>query len=302
MAYEIVELTRELSVEGIYTVHYYDYRNDFYFPGETHDFWEFQCVDKGEAVVTTDNGIHHLSRRQVIFHKPNEFHDMKANEKNAPNIIVVSFVCHSECMRFFENKVIEFSDSERNILGLLIAEARRCFSSPLDNPYLEKMQKRPDIPFGSQQLLILYLEQLLIHIIRRYTFTGYSVSSGLYDSSHTESSLCRRIIHYMEDHIHQCLTIEKISHDNLIGRSQLQKLFREQYQCGAIEFFSRMKIDFARQLIRDNDMNFTQISDFLGYSSIHYFSRQFKKITGMTPTEYATSIKALSERTHMDSR
>ena len=139
MAYEIVELTRELSVEGIYTVHYYDYRNDFYFPGETHDFWEFQCVDKGEAVVTTDNGSHHLSRRQVIFHKPNEFHDMKANEKNAPNIIVVSFICHSECMRFFENKIIEFSDSERNILGLLIAEARRCFSSPLS---LQKLPRQ----------------------------------------------------------------------------------------------------------------------------------------------------------------
>ena len=42
-------------------------------------------------------------------------------------------------------------------------------------------------------------------------------------------------------------------------------------------------------------MNFTQISDFLGYSSIHYFSRQFKKLSGMTPTEYATSIKAISE-------
>ena len=50
------------------------------------------------------------------------------------------------------------------------------------------------------------------------------------------------------------------------------------------------------QLIRENDMNFTQISDFLGYSSIHYFSSQFKKLSGMTPTEYATSIKALSER------
>lgn len=63
-----------------------------------------------------------------------------------------------------------------------------------------------------------------------------------------------------------------------------------------IEFFTRMKIDFAKQLIRENDMNFTQISDFLGYSSIHYFSRQFKKLSGMTPTEYATSIKAISER------
>ena len=94
----------------------------------------------------------------------------------------------------------------------------------------------------------------------------------------------------------QSLTIEDISKNNMIGRSQLQKLFREEYQCGVIEFFSRMKIDFAKQLIRENDMNFTQISDFLGYSSIHYFSRQFKKLSGMTPTEYATSIKALSER------
>ena len=57
-----------------------------------------------------------------------------------------------------------------------------------------------------------------------------------------------------------------------------------------------MKINFARQLIRENDMNFTQISEFLGYSSIHYFSRQFKKLCGMTPTEYALSIKAISER------
>jgi len=63
-----------------------------------------------------------------------------------------------------------------------------------------------------------------------------------------------------------------------------------------IDFFSHMKINFARRLIRENDMNFTQISEFLGYSSIHYFSRQFKKLCGMTPTEYALSIKAISER------
>ena len=113
----------------------------------------------------------------------------------------------------------------------------------------------------------------------------------------TSSETCRNIIHYLGE---QCAAVsrrfEDISKDNMIGRSQLQKLFREEYQCGVIEFFSRMKIDFAKQLIRENDMNFTQISDFLGYSSIHYFSRQFKKLSGMTPTEYATSIKALSER------
>ena len=63
------------------------------------------------------------------------------------------------------------------------------------------------------------------------------------------------------------------------------------------EFFSMMKIDTAKQMIRDNQLNFTQIADRLGYNSIHYFSRQFKQITTMTPSEYATSIRLLSEKT-----
>ena len=159
----------------------------------------------------------------------------------------------------------------------------------------KKWKKKDDIPFGAQKLLTLYLEELLIHVIRRYTMAHYSASAGIYDSCQSTSETCRNIIHYLEQHIRESMTINEISKSNMIGRSQLQKLFRDQYQCGVIEFFSRMKIDFAKQLIRENDMNFTQISDFLGYSSIHYFSRQFKKLSGMTPTEYATSIKAISE-------
>ena len=50
-------------------------------------------------------------------------------------------------------------------------------------------------------------------------------------------------------------------------------------------------------MIREDQYNFTQIADAIGFSSVHYFSRQFKKITGMTPSEYASSIKALSDHT-----
>ena len=41
---------------------------------------------------------------------------------------------------------------------------------------------------------------------------------------------------------------------------------------------------------------FTEIARMLGYTSIHYFSRHFKKVTKMTPSEYATSVKMLSRR------
>ena len=93
MAYQSVSLDQELFIKSIYTIHYYEYQNDFHFDGERHDFWEFQCVDTGAAEVVTDNGCHTLSRGQVIFHRPNEFHTLKATGKTAPSIIVISFSC-----------------------------------------------------------------------------------------------------------------------------------------------------------------------------------------------------------------
>ena len=296
MSFAAIHLDSDIHVEEIYTVHYFEYRNDFHFPGERHDFWEFQCVDKGMAQVCTDDGPHILNRGQAIFHKPNEFHDLMAVGNTAPNIVVVSFTCHSPCMKFFENRIVNITDTERNLLGMLISEARRCISSPLDDPYLNIMEKRENSLFGSQQLLRLYLEQILIYLIRRNMMPQLSMPIGKFVDLKTNSAPYNKILFYLEEHIRESLTIEDICHDNLIGRSQLQKLFREQSHCGVIELFSQMKIEFAKQLIRENEMNFTQISEFLGYSSIHYFSRQFKKIAGMTPSEYASSIMALSEK------
>lgn len=296
MAYQSFEFEEDLHISKIYTIHYFEYRSDFHFAGERHNFWEFQCVDKGEAEVRTDNDTHILERGQMIFHKPNEFHTLTATGRCAPNIVVVSFETDSPCMKFFEERIIRISDTDRTLIGMIIAEARRCISSPLDDPYLEKMEKRPDSLFGSQQLIRLYLEQLLINIIRRHTIPQFSLPLGNHLNFQQTSATYNKIIFYLEEHIRESVSIEDICHNNLIGRSQLQKMFREQHQCGVIEFFSRMKIEFAKQLIREDRLNFTQISDYLGYSSIHYFSRQFKKISGMNPSEYASSIKALSER------
>ena len=62
-----------------------------------------------------------------------------------------------------------------------------------------------------------------------------------------------------------------------------------------MEFFSSLKIERAKQLIREDSRNITEIAEALSYSSVYYFSRAFKKSTGMTPTEYAASVKAMYE-------
>lgn len=296
MPYEPVVLRQEIVVEHIYTIHYFEYRSDFYFPGERHNFWEFCFVDKGEVLITMEKKQSVLKKGEFVFHKPNEFHSVAATGGSAPNLAVMSFRCQSKAMRFFENQIIYADNTERNLLAQIIIEARNCFSHRLDDPYQTKMNKKENIPFGAEQFLRLYLEQLLLHIIRRHTLSMEPYQRiEKTPKTNSNAETFRQLVLYLQQHLSDHLTVEQICKANMLSRSQLQKLFHAQCGHSAIDYFSNLKIEAAKEMIRMNDMNFTQIAEKLGFTSIHYFSRQFKKITGMTPTEYAYSIKLLAD-------
>ena len=301
MSYESVTLVQEITVDKIYSIHYFEYMSDFSFAGETHNFWEFLCVDKGEVEVTAGQVNHVLKKGEIIFHKPNEFHSLRANGRIAPNLVVISFACDSPAMEFFNEKILHISEQERNLLGIVIKEARQIFEGRLDDPYQETLILKQEMPFGSMQLIKQAIEMILLLLLRHYK-TGHTANvegspmSMKLTTLNADTEIYNRIISYMEQHIYTNVSIDELCRDTLVGRSKAQKLFRDRNNCGVINYFSSMKIDMAKELIRNKNMNFTQISDLLGYTSIHYFSRQFKKITGMTPSEYASSIKGISEK------
>ena len=99
----------ELHITQIITIHYFEYTNTYHFHGESHDFWEFLCVDKGEVTVTAGEKKLTLQQGQIIFHEPNEFHNVQANGKIAPNLVVISFSCDSSCMKQFRNRLLSTS-------------------------------------------------------------------------------------------------------------------------------------------------------------------------------------------------
>lgn len=297
MSYKSISLKTVFTIDKIVTIHYFEYMSNFFFPGEIHNFWEFLYVDKGDIEITADDKKVTLAKGEIIFHKPNEFHAVKANGYTAPNLVVIAFECNSPAINFFNNKILTVSELEWNLIAQIIIEAKHTYASRLDDPYLKQLHRLKHPMFASEQLIKLYLEQLLIQLYRKYT-ARQNYNSPLPKSiirKKSDQEIYNHILSYLETNIYTHLTIEQITKDNLISRSQLQKLFRDKNNCGVIEYFSKMKIEVAKQLIRHNHLNFTQISTMLGYTSIHYFSRQFKKITNMSPSEYALSIKALSD-------
>ncbi len=198
---------------------------------------------------------------------------------------------------------LHIREEDRRLLARIVQEARSYLNGRLDDPYQTSLSVCPDAPAGAAQLIRICLEQFLISLYRRYKRkTVPELPAGLAPSpdkiikENADEEAFTRISRYLAANLSAHLSISRICSDNLIGRSRLQKLFHEKCGRGVIEYYSLLKIEAAKQMIRDEQMNFTQISESLGYSSIHYFSRQFKKMAGMTPSEYASSIRAIAER------
>ncbi len=317
MAYQHTYLKSSITIRSVVSIHYFEYMSDFHFPGECHDFWELVCVDKGEIQAAAGDKMVTLKRGSILFHQPGEFHSVIANGRVSPSLVVISFDCRSRAMNQFAGQILTVRETEASLLSRIIIEARNAFQGRLNDPYQEELNRRM-LPqaFGAEQLIKNYLEELLICLYRRYwplipgagsiPRDGSSLSlpsvpdTGLgqisLNSVEAKKELCIRIQRYLEAHLQESLTLQQICRDNLIGSSQLSRLFYSFHHCGVIDYFIRLKIDAAKQMIRNDHMNFSQIADRLGYSSIHYFSRQFKKQTGMTPTEYSESIRCLAEK------
>ncbi len=288
-----VVLQEDFQIYKIVSLHYFEFAKDFVSEGEKHDFWEFLYVDKGEAEVMADTAGYKLKQGDIIFHKPNEFHSVWANRVIAPNLIVISFECNSAAMKNFENKIFNLGDSERNLLAIILKEGMNTFLPPFDLPKVHTLNKKPDSLFGSQQLIKVCLEMLLINLVRKETSASISETrQSSLAKERSEDDLIKRITKFMNDNISSNVTLKQVCSFSNLGKTQLKTLFKSKTGKSVIEYFKLLKIEQAKILIREEKNNNTEISDLLGYSSIHSFSRHFKTVTGMAPSEYAKTVKS----------
>jgi len=276
-----------VNVSRIVTIHYYEFDRNFIFDGERHDFWEMVYVDKGRVLVRCDDEELTLSQGNVIFHKPNEFHSIRALD-SSPNFFVISFVCKSPAMVYFEKYRTELKRSLTGFVSSIISEAERTYEIPKNDPLLKRLVKRKGADVGGEQLIKTYLEQLLIFLIRDITKGGEIAVFPTKESM--EHHLISRAKKFIAESATGVFRVEALCRELGYSKSYLSKLFREQTGYTIADYSQRKKIELAKQLIRDGEMNFTEISDRLAYDNPQYFSRAFKRITGMTPTEFKSSL------------
>jgi AraC-type DNA-binding domain-containing proteins len=288
--YEATALQEAFIVKKVVTVHYFEYSKTFVFSGEQHDFWELVYVDRGEVDIYAGEKKYRLSHGEVIFHKPNEWHNVKATGEVAPNLVIISFFCKSREMNFFKDKILKIATAEKNLLAVIIKEAGHAFSSPLGDPFTQRLERNAaPAPLGSEQLIKISLEQLFISLFRTYHLQKNNQSVL---NERLEKDIVDIAMEYLHENLGRKTKFDDVAKYVTVSGATLKKAFKRKAGMGVMAYFARLKIERAKLFIREDSYNFTQISQMLCYESPQHFTKQFKDITRMTPTEYAMSVKA----------
>ena len=284
MSYIIKPIRKIIDVKSIVTILYYELSKDFDYAGESHDFWEMVYVDKGEIVATSDGVRHIVPQGSAIFHKPNEFHRLAANGTIAPNVFIITFVCTSRDMQFFNEKITEIPAKLRSYIADIIDERHIIRSDP---PGTDTVNGRA-VGIASEQMVKLYLEQFLILLLRGKE----AAKPGRFSAEREDwdNQLVNDMIHYLQEHIYQELSVSDLCRRFCYSKTQLSKVFKEATGSTIMDYYTRLKIKEAKYMIREGDLNFSQIAVQLSFDNPQYFSRTFKRIAGMTPKEYKNSV------------
>lgn len=94
------------------------------------------------------------------------------------------------------------------------------------------------------------------------------------------------IITFMMENIYSDLTLKELSEKMDMSRDHFSKLFKNKYGYSPIDYFIRMKMQKACELLTTTGLNINEVGLKLGYSDCYYFSRLFKKKIGISPSSY----------------
>jgi AraC-like DNA-binding protein len=219
----------------------------------------------GKGSIENQYGKLELLQNQFIIIPPNEFHRFQANIDDPWSIYWVHF----------NSNQLEKLSHEINLED---------FCTPTNIIYNEQIldvwhQMYESLSSGYTTINILNANMYL------YRFLCFFLFQNEFLTDEREGPL-EKSIQFMKANISKRLMVDEIASYVQYSPSHYTALFKKKTGMAPLDYFIKMKIRYACQLLTKNELKVKEVAERAGYDDPYFFSKIFKQVTGKSPKEY----------------
>ncbi|MFP4017380.1 MAG: AraC family transcriptional regulator [Halanaerobiales bacterium] len=242
---------------------------EHYYGPAIRDHYLIHYIVEGEGRYTVNNKIFHLKKGQGFLICPDIITFYQAAKENPWKYTWVGFN---------GSKAKDYLDYANLTLDNPI------FTYKKDKRLLKVISKMVSINkiTKSNELRLLSLLYNFLSILIEET----NNTRDLEDGNKLKSTYIKAAVSFIEKNYSRKITIKDLANNIGLDRSYLYSVFQEVLKQSPQEYLINYRINKACELMNNEDLNIGDISRSVGYKDPLYFSRIFKKIKGISPTDF----------------
>lgn len=249
-----------------------DYTKGWGVRRHTHDYFQMYYCTAGRGTVLLGDQDVVLEKNSCLLIWPDQVHELYPLKSGQLCTIDTKFYVHDETVKeaiFRAPQLITIADSRF-----------RDLQQTMRNEWVTGAL------FAKEMAEVLF-EQSILLFLRDNTHVAAQPPfyRTLRERTEKLSGMEKNIADYLSVHFLEDLTLDKIAEDLRYSKNYLCKVFKRASGYTINEYINCLRISKAYDLVCCTNNRLTEISAQCGFSSIHYFSRTFHRIVGMTPTQ-----------------
>lgn len=241
-------------------------------PEHNHDYYEIIIISKGSIHHKINNQTSIVQQKELIFVRPTDIHSFKTHKSIQSQHINIAFtpIIFEQLQAFMNTKLDTLNDPNTIVCtslndddyNYLIHQANKLVWNPSQDN------------FGYNMLLKNMLLSCFILLLQNNPYKK--------DWPHWLTDLTQK----MHSPEYLSYSVKELASFTHYSQSMMLIYFKKYVGQTIVDYFNAIKLNYACTLLENTDFTTLQISSMIGFNSLSYFNKLFKKFFCVTPREY----------------
>lgn len=259
------EIVRRFDVTKFHSAYNFKWEHGHAYAGESHDFWEAVFVVAGNPLITEKSNVYILSKNEIIFHAPLEYHNIRAEADETVKVLIFTFSAVGELPPNITAGPFSLSSDTAITFTKLFDKIYEFYHGADGNEY-----------DGTECADM--LGEFLIELDKSKIRHESLISSAA-------ASLYNNIINVMTKHVCDNYSLSDIAAECHISVSYVKLLFKQFLAISPKSYYTSLRTNEAVRLLKSG-LSATEVCEKMSFSSQGYFSAYIKKHTGLSPSSF----------------